>query len=169
VCIAKDSLSPEENAQKMRELVEILYPLETWLQLEEHIFTAESRQPHSNNQERVLEKELVQARILTAQGSTVYLLPERGGEGKHPDAIVDGIFVEFKTITGGIRQIEERYKEARKQAENVFLKIDSALSKEDVIRKLEGTILQKSYQEGRILVYFTESTKLYYWDVWDLK
>jgi hypothetical protein len=41
-----------------------------------------------------LEKELVQARIMTAQRSTVYLLPEIAGPDnigvKHPDAIVDG-------------------------------------------------------------------------------
>jgi methionine salvage enolase-phosphatase E1 len=103
----------------------------------------------------------------------VYLLPEsvdpaRDGV-KHPDAIVDGSVVEFKTITGKVRQIEEHFKESRKKANIVFFKIDSPLSKEAVIKKLEGVILQKGYHGGQVIAYFSETAQLYYWDIDDLR
>jgi uncharacterized protein YoxC len=86
--------------------------------------------------------------MLRDLGSVVYLLPETNGvqDGvKHPDAVIDGYVVEFKTISGSVRQIEDHFKKARRQAENVFFKIDSSLSKEEVLKKLEGTIIQKGY------------------------
>jgi hypothetical protein len=173
VCIVEGSQSPEENAaQRTRELAAILYPLETWLQLEERIFTAASRQPRSKNQELVLKKELVQARILTAQGSTVYLLPEVVDPAnigiKYPDAVVDGYVMEFKTITGNVREIERRFKESREKADRVFFKIDAPLTHHEVTRKLSGIITRKAYCGGVIIAYFTETAELCYWNVDDL-
>jgi hypothetical protein len=158
---------------KAREKAVSLFPLETWREIEAYVFIACGREPRSKNQQQVLEKELIQARILAAYGSAVYLLPEitdpaRDGV-KHPDAVVDGYLMEFKTITGSIYQVEHRFRESRKKADHVFFKIDSLLSKEEVIRKLEGVILQKDYHDGQIIAYFTETAKLYFWNVDDLK
>lgn len=174
MCIVKDSQpSPEDVAQRTKERAEALYPLETWLQLEERIFTAASRQPRSKNQELVLEKELVQARVLTAQGSTVYLLPEVVDPAhigiKYPDAVVDGYVMEFKTITGSVRQIEERFKESREKADRVFFKIDAPLTHHEVTRKLSGIITRKAYSGGVVIAYFTETSELFYWNVDDLR
>jgi len=123
--------------------------------------------PRSAEQINVLEKELLQARILADRGSTVYLLPEMPQPGikhvKHPDAVVDGYIMEFKTITGSIRQVEERYKEARVKTENIFLKIDTSLSRHEVTRKLSGYIQRKGYTGGIILAYFTQSGEFYQW------
>jgi hypothetical protein len=156
------------KAQKAWEKAVSLYPLETWREIEQRIFIASTRDPKSNNQKRNFEKELIQARILTVQGSTVYFLPEKG-EDKHPDAVVDGFIIEFKTVTGNRNRIEEHFRSSRKKADTVFFKINSLLSKDEVIKKLEGTIIQGDYHGGRIIVYFTETGKLYYWNVDDLR
>jgi hypothetical protein len=159
----------EVKARKARDRAVGLYPLETWREIEEHIFIAESREPKGKNQEQVLKKELIQARILTAQGSTVYLLPEIAGPAnlgeKHPDAIVDGFIMEFKTITGSIHQVEERFKDSRKKADRVFFKIDAKLSRHEVSRKLSGLISRKGYSGGVIFAYFTVTDEFAIWKV----
>jgi len=158
------------NSQRTREKAEQLFPQESWYEIEKGIFLAQSRKPKNKNQEQILEKEIEQARILVQYGSTVYFLPEEPhvNNEKHPDAIVDGEITEFKTIEGGIRKVEARFKEARMKADRVFLKIDSSLTKENVIRKLKEVIVSKSYCNGQIIVYFTENKHLYFWDVKDL-
>jgi hypothetical protein len=160
-------LSPQAvKSQKAREKAVSLYPSETWREIEERIFIAVSREPRGKNQRQVLEKELVQARILTARGSTVYFLPEIGPSGqKHPDTITDGYLMEFKTISGSVRQIEKHFKESREKADRVFFKIDSPLTRHAVARKLVGLITAKSYSGGLVMAYFSESSELYYWDV----
>jgi hypothetical protein len=150
-----------------------LFPFETWREIEERIFIAHSREPCSNGQRKTLNKELIQARILTAQGSAVYLLPEiadptKKGE-KHPDAVVDGFLMEFKTITGKVERIGEYFEDSRKKADHIFYKIDCSLSKEAVMKHLEGIILKRGYCGGQVIAYFVETSKLYYWDVDDLK
>ncbi|GMO41745.1 MAG: hypothetical protein Pg6C_02760 [Treponemataceae bacterium] len=127
------------NADRAAAKAAALYPRETWREIEERIFIAASREPKSKNQEQVLNKELVQARILKLRGSCIYLLPEvisqeSVGE-KFPDAVVDGFLTEFKTVTGNLREIEKRFKESRKKAERVFFKVDSPLATDAVKRK----------------------------------
>ena len=99
--------------------------------------------------------------------STVYLLPEipllNEKHIKYPDAVVDGYIMEFKTVTGSLRQVEVRYKEARVKAAYIFLKIDAHLSRHEVTRKLSGYIKRKGYSGGVILAYFTPSGEFYRW------
>jgi hypothetical protein len=163
----QEALKRDENASKADELARNLYPHEKWEPLEEGIFIAKSRMPRSAEQINVLEKELRQARILVDRGSTIYLLPEIVHPGekhvKYPDAVVDGYIMEFKTITGSIRQVEERYKEARVKSEHIFIKIDASLSRHEVSRKLSGYIQRKGYKGGVIFVYFSESGEFYRW------
>jgi hypothetical protein len=101
-----------------REKATILFPLEVWREIESYIFIAGSREPSGRYLKRKLRfRRTRQARILTAQGSAVYLLPEIAGPDnigvKYPDAIVDGYLMEFKTITGRVNQVEHRFRESR--------------------------------------------------------
>lgn len=157
----------DDNAAKAREVVKGLYPHEKWEVLEAGVIIAKSRMPRSADQINTLEKELRQARILVERGSTVYLLPEATSSNekniKHPDAVVDGYVMEFKTITGSIRQVEARYKEAREKSKYVFLKIDAELTRHEVTRKLSGYIKRKGYSGGVILAYFTQSGEFCCW------
>ena len=131
---------------------------------------AASRSPRSNRQAEILNQELAQARILSTKGHSVYLLPESGPrKTKHPDAIVDGLIMEFKTVTGNERKIKEKFKEAREKAENVFLQIDPLFSRRTVARKLAGTIRSKGYESGLVWVYFTQTSEMVYWTVEGLK
>jgi len=163
----QEDIKRQENADKACKLAVSLYPHEKWETLEAGIFIAKSRMPRSAEQINILEKELRQARILTDRGSTVYLLPEMPQPGvkrvKHPDAVVDGYIMEFKTVTGSIRQVEERYKEARAKTEHIFLKIDAPLSRHEVTRKLSGYIQRKGYTGGIILAYFAQTGEFYQW------
>jgi hypothetical protein len=181
MCELTDKQPAEQNAHaaqtarfnETREKAVRLFPLETWRELEERIFIACSREPRSNGQRKTLKKELIQTRILTAQGSVVYLLPEivdptKQGE-KHPDAVVDGFLTEFKTITGKVDRIGEYFEDSRKKADHIFYKIDCSLSKEAVMKHLEGIILKRGYCGGQVIAYFAETSRLYYWDVDDLK
>jgi hypothetical protein len=161
------------RAQRARDKAASLFPLETWREIEERIFIACGREPRSNGQRKTLKKELIQARILSAQGSVVYLLPEivdpaKQGE-KHPDAVVDGFLTEFKTVTGKVERIGEHYREAREKAKHVFFKIDGAITLDEVRQKLAHIIDIKHYANGLIIAYFTETGHLQFWDVNDLK
>ena len=144
----------QDNAEKTEHIAKELYPHEKWEKLENGIFIAKSRIPRSAEQINILEKEVKQARLLVTRGSTVYLLPEIQPPGekhqKYPDAVVDGQIMEFKTVTGGIRQIEERYKEARAKATNIFMKIDGNLLLDNVTRKLSGYINRRGLSGGII-------------------
>ena len=111
---------------------------------------AASRSPRSSRQAEILNQELAQARILSTKGHSIYLLPESGPrKTKHPDAIVDGLIMEFKTVTGNERKIKEKFKEAREKAENVFLQIDPLFSRRTVARKLAGIIRSKGHASDR--------------------
>jgi hypothetical protein len=152
-------------------LARSFFPDESWREIEPGIFIAQGREPRSNSQQKVLEKELAHARLLTARSYTVHLLPESAGAAgqKHPDALVSGVFMEFKTITGNIRQVEENFRTARRQADSVFLKIDSSLSQEAVLRKLIDRVRKGGYCGGLLIVHFTASAKTFFWDVDALK
>ena len=134
------------------------------------VFLAASRSPRSERQSEILEQELSQARILADMGHAVYLLPEFGPrKTKHPDAIVNGLIMEFKTVSGNERKIKEKYKEAREKADNVFMQIDHPFSQRTVVRKLSGAIRGKNYNYGLIWVYFKHTRKMVYWTVEGLK
>jgi hypothetical protein len=160
----------ETSIIKTQDMVSSLFPNEQWIGIDKYIFMAASRAPRSDRQSEILAHELSQARILAELGHVVYLLPEFGPRKiKHPDAIVDGLIMEFKTVSGNERKIKEKYKEAREKAENVFLQIDPPFSHRTVARKLAGTIKGKGYKLGVIWVYFTHTRKIAYWTVEGLK
>jgi len=156
----------QDNAEKAKQTAIGLYPHEKWEFLENGIYIAKSRMPRSAEQIHILDKELRQARILVERGSTVYLLPETPHGKKRikfPDAVVDGVIMEFKTITGSIRQVEVRYKEARAKTEHIFFKIDANLTRHEFTRKLSGYINRKGYTGGIIRAYFSQSNEFHQW------
>ena len=168
----QQSIEKQKNAEKAEQAAKGLYPHEKWEFLEDGIYIAKSRMPHSAEQINVLDKELQQARILVERGSTVYLLPETDQpkikNKKYPDAVVDDLIMEFKTVSGNKRKIKENYKEGREKADNVFLYIEPPFSHRTVVDKLYGTIKGKGYNSGLIWVYFSHIEKLSYWSVKDL-
>jgi hypothetical protein len=159
-----------KNAINAQKLAFSLFPNEQWIGIDQHIFIAASRAPRSDRQSEILDQELSQARILAALGHTVYLLPEFGPrKTKHPDAIVDGLIMEFKTVSGNERKIRENFKDARKKAENVFLVIDADYTQETVLKGLIGTVRRGNYSGGMVIAHFTMVGKTYYWSIDSMK
>jgi hypothetical protein len=159
-----------ENAAKAQALACSLFPSETWNEKEPHIFVASRRTPRSKGQRIIFEKEMVQARILTERGCTVYLLPElsrKSSDDPHPDAVVDGLIMEFKTVTGAFDQIEHRFADSRKQAENVFLKFDPDFDKAAVLHTLKWKCKKDHYTKGLIWVYFSQTREFFSWNIAD--
>jgi hypothetical protein len=162
-----DEASRSDNAEKTRIKAVTEYPGEKWELSEPGIYIAKNRLPKSTDQLNVLAKELIQARLLVARGSTVYLLPENADPAKkkekHPDAIVDGDIWEFKTVTGGLPKVVKRYKEAREKSEHIFLKIDAPHTRHHITRSLSGFIGKKGFTGGIVLVYFTDTGEFCQW------
>jgi hypothetical protein len=142
-----------------------------------NIKVARSRITGKKGDERILAKEIRQGKILTDRGASVYLIPKKkGADGKNlpgPDALVDGVFFEFKTITGAIGKVERHFRKSREQSENIFLNITNiSISKEDVISKISRILRDRSYTggtEGILIFYITQTEKTYLMNIKDLK
>jgi hypothetical protein len=185
----------QENEKAAEKTAKHDYPNEKWINANSTMFKAivpdgldknlesikiaGSKFPMGKDDERTLLKELKQAVILTGLGAAVYLLPKaKNAQGRNipgPDAIVNGLIFEFKTITGGIGKVEKHFRDSRKQGGNVYIRIvDPAITRNDVIRKLSGVVNSADYTGGfKGDVVFTagtgESCKTYFLRIKDLK
>jgi hypothetical protein len=137
----------------------------------ENVKIAESRIPINSEQRRTLRKELRQAGILARQGNSVYLTPEPGMYKKRTtDAIVNGVPFEFRNITGKSRQIEQEFSDAKikDKAANVFMNIDSDISRYEVRRRIVMVLDRHSDYTGEIVVSF-QGKITYFWDTGDFR
>jgi len=137
---------------------------------------AESRMPRSPRQRETLRKELKQALILAKKGSSVYLIPARGGYGEtFKDAVVNGTLYEFREITGKARTLEWEFGDAKERKgndTNIFINIESSISKNEARRRI-GMVLERHPEyTGKIVVSFnalTAAEKIYFWDTSDFR
>ena len=66
---------------------------------------------------------------------------------------MDGEPTEFKEITGSIKSVGKRFKEALKQGKNVFINIKSPLLIDDVWKKIKGELNgKKNYRRKNICI-----------------
>jgi len=190
-----------ENIQKNEAAAKELFPNETWISAEtikirnksdefiipndlNNIKIAKSRIPPKNKspaavkgEERTLTKEIRQGKILTDMWASVFLLPKlkdhNGNYIPGPDALVNGVLFEFKTITGTLDRVEGHFRNSRKQCENVFLKIDNAcLSKSDVTQKIINVMRDPKYTggtKGDLILYISQTRKTYFMKINELK
>ena len=166
----------QENAKKAKETADLLFPGEKWIPYEDGIFLSLHR---AIGKKSNFEDELRDARILRDLGSTVYLVPEiRTVPVKKYDAIVDGIKMEFKNMSGkNSDTLIDHFYNSRKQAPNVFINLGkSPLSKEKILRILYGARNSPKYDEknkfpegGLIILKIKGYNNLVYLDVNDLK
>jgi len=131
----------KENARKAKEVADQLYPGEKWIQKDEYgkrIFVSPCRKTGSKSN---FNEELRDAQILRDLGSTVYLTPEDNRQsGRKYDAIVDGMIMEFKNMSGKSEDtLIDHFYSSRRQAPNVFINLEnSPLSKHKIISTLIG-------------------------------
>ena len=144
------------------------------------IIVARSRLPINKQEELDFLKEIISATKLIGLGSSVTLIPRiKRPDGKGflpgPDAIVNGLFFEFKTVTGKINKIGRRFAESRIQGNNVYIRIENPRhTKAGVLKELVGLINDKNYSGGyKGKVIFTIGTgqeeKTYFYRIKNLK
>ncbi|MCQ2594832.1 MAG: phage minor capsid protein [Treponemataceae bacterium] len=162
-------IKPQLQTTKNLEVADTLFPGEKWEEKSSGLFVAKSRNSTVKNEIEKLKKEISQAEILSGQGHVVYLPPEIG-ENKHFDAIVDGRKTELKTVTGNIRAVGERFRDALKQGDDIFIRTSNKVQRE-IYSKLIGetkTLIEKkalTKTTGNIYVWIDNEKKLYKWDL----
>jgi hypothetical protein len=177
-----------ENAAKKE------FPLEKWVKAESICFrhnseefqipedirnikVARSRITGKKGDERTLAKEIRQGKILADRGAFVYLIPKKKGpDGKNipgPDAIVNGEFFEFKTITGAIGKVEKHFRKSREQCENVFLRImRKDITKDAIIYKIHRILNDPTYingTKGWLILHLDNINETYWLNISKLK
>jgi uncharacterized protein with gpF-like domain len=125
------------------------------LEIPKNVKLAQSRIPQNKNDSEILKKELRQAKILSDLGNVVYFTPEPGSYKKRvTDAVVNGVPFEFRTITGTSRRVEKEFGDAKDKGKgiNVFLNIDSDISREEVRRRIGLVLDRHPDYTGKIVV-----------------
>ena len=169
------------------------FPNETWLGIDKlklnhvsipkdatGILVAKSRLPINKQEEMDFLKEIISAIILINLGSSVTLIPRiKRPDGKGflpgPDAIVNGSFFEFKTVTGRMDKIGARFNYSRKQGNNVYIRVaNPKLTKPHVLSYMARLINNPNYKGGyKGELIFTFGTgreeKTYFLKIRDLK
>jgi len=143
------------------------------------ITPAKGKRHISDNDARTLAKEIRQAKVLTNEEASIFILPKakdaQGRDVTGPDALVNGVLYEFKTVTGSIDKVESRFRESREQGENVYIRvINPCITKNDIIKKMFNVINDPKYTGGfngnMIFSVTNESHEtLYYMEIRDLK
>jgi len=143
------------------------FPDEKWNKINDNLFVAESRNAVNKQQEQIFDKELEMSKIAARHGHVVYMLPEKS-KGKNCDVIMDGALTEYKRITGNGNALSHRFREALKQGQDVFLKIDANISVTRTKERLHGVLKDKD-NDDVIYCYFNKDKKLYRWKMSILK
>jgi hypothetical protein len=141
------------------------------------ITIAKSKFPMNKEDEKTLLKEVKQAKVLTEKGAVINLIPKQkdilGNDIQGPDAIVNGWYAEFKTITGSLKKVERHFRKSREQGENVFLKVDNKeLSKHDVLEKVRSVFKDPKYKggtKGNLILYLSKNKRTYFIRIRDLR
>jgi len=121
----------------------------------ENVKVAESRIPISADQRKVLRKELKQAEILAKLENSVFIIPEQIGYKIRPkDAVVNGELFEFRTVTGNAKTFEWEFRDAKKKGDdvNVFLYVESRISRNETERRIKLVLDRHPEYTGRIVI-----------------
>jgi hypothetical protein len=185
------NVQKRQRAATAERLAKKEFPNETWVRSDsikfqheqmppgaEGIIIAKSKLPINPTEERDLLKEIKSAAILKKRGSSVTLLPRvkdpvTGRFLSGPDAIVDGMFFEFKEVTGGIRRVGARFMDSREQENNVYIRVANPnLAKQHVFGYFSNLINDKNYRggyKGNIIFSFGEEERTYFFKIKDFK
>ncbi|MFC2281094.1 MAG: phage minor capsid protein [Treponema socranskii subsp. buccale] len=163
----KQPMKTTPKTELTRAHAENRFPDEKWNKINNNLFVAESRKAVNKQQEQIFDKELEMSKIAARHGHVVYMLPEKS-KGKNCDVIMDGALTEYKQITGNGNALSHRFREALKQGQDVFLKIDASISVTRTKEILHGVLKDKD-NDDVIYCYFSKDKKLYRWKMSVLK
>jgi hypothetical protein len=180
-------MTPEQqrlNTEKSLALASALFPHETWIPQEAHIWVAKSRLAGGHKEQATLYREIADVRILTDQGSVAYFLPEdEKKEGKIKicvDTVIDGELVELKTVSGnrntlgtafeqGFRQgLAVRKEHPEIKTHSVFIRLLSDFSIGSVKAKIAGELKNRP-ENGKFICYFEHIGELHTWSFEELR
>jgi len=158
--MARSVATNEEVAKKE-------FPNETWVETDNlklnhvsipkdatGILVAKSKLPINKQEELDFLKEVISATKLKKLGLSVTLIPrikrpDDKGFLPGPDAIVNGLLFEFKTVTGKLNKVGRRFKYSRKQGDNVYIRIENEKhTKTGVVQYLVRLINNSKYKGG---------------------
>ena len=183
----------EENIQKTDELSKKEFPNEEFIDANsiylkykskkftlpkkmENIKVAKSRLRGSKGEIETLVREIRQGSILGKEGLAVNILPkvlDAKGRSIMPDAIVNGMFFEFKTIDGDLDRVAQHFRYSRKQSDNIFMSINNHnISKNDVLFSIRKVLNSPSYTRGTygmLILHISRTGKVSRFNIRDLK
>jgi len=137
------------------------------LVLPENVKVAASRiNIKSNEEQKILKKELRQAGILSRRGNSVFLTPENPQFGiRVTDGIINGVPYEFRNVTGTVKKIEKRFGDAKVKGGNVnvFLNLENNAGINEAWRRIGLVLGRHPEYTGKIIV-STKEEKVYFWD-----
>jgi hypothetical protein len=172
---AQEQRRRAENATKAQKLAEQEFPGEKWQKVEDGIYLSPNRPVGEKSS---YQDEKRDSEILRSFGSTVYLVPDDSrAPGKKYDAIVNGLKMEFKNMSGkSTDTLIHHFYKSRKQAPDVFINLEkSSLTKQEIINTLYGARNSPKYAEknkfkgGRIILKINGHRNLIYLNVDGLK
>ena len=150
--VNNNTVTPLKALKPYPSMAKTLFPKEKWNKVDNNVYVAESRTPVNKNQKEVFDKEINMAKIASKYGHTSYLLPEKG-DGKHPDTLFDNVLTDFKKVSGNIKTIGKRFAEGMKQADQVFMQIDSKYTIQEIKNKLQGEVIANKLKAGKVFIY----------------
>lgn len=163
----KQPMKMTPKTELARAHAENMSPGEKWNKINNNLFIAENRKAVNKQQRQIFDKELEMSKIAARHGHVVYMLPEKS-KGKNCDVIMDGVLTEYKRITGNENALSHRFREALKQGQDVFLKIDANISVTRTKEILHGVLKDKD-NDDVVYCYFNKDKKLYRWNMSILK
>ena len=170
--LARDKY-PDETFKKLSD-VRGLFTTVSLPQNLDNIYIAESRMKYSSPKDRLEKeaitlKEVMQSKLFTDIGNTLFLSPEKGlFQQPTIDGFLNGWETELRNITGHSRQITERFRDAvvRKEAKFVYLNIDNPkITVDETIKKIKIVMGNNpTLTNIRVIAYFTDTRILKFWN-----
>ena len=165
-----------ENAKKAKEAADREFPGEKWILIEDGIFLS-PRRPIGKRSS--FQNELRDAQIFRDFEGTVYLSPEaRKDPKKKYDAIVNGMLIEFKNMSGASTMtLKDHFLDSREQAPNVFINLEySPLSQKKIYNTLyrarnsdDYLVKSKNHKGGLVVLKINGHDRLVYLNIDDLE
>jgi hypothetical protein len=172
-----------QNASRTQKIAKTLFPTETWVKTEPHIWVAQNRLIEKTREPSKWDREMSQVRILTNRGSTAYFLPEKKNEDKgkiYADTVINGEVTELKTVSGNRSTLGTDFRQGYKQGaailqgradiqgHSVFIRLLSNLSIGSVKAKIAGELKNRT-GNGHFLCYFERTGDLHIWTYTELR
>lgn len=158
----KKTLSDEHNNFVKKKLKGKYETVTRTVTIWERSFTGTFKEDkYRKNNRRAYKKETKIATILASKGFDIVLLKESSSGYKKPDALVNGIVMDFKEITGTSKNaLGNNYQNAmrKKNSQGAVLFLVNGMTETEVFNQLSGKT--RTHDNGIVIVYHEDTDKL---------